>query len=232
MKKVPLLIGLAFLLSVCAVAQDEEVPKGELYLGYSYMRIAPTSQVNAYNSNGGVGQIQYNLNRHIGILADLGGTANGNISVRGSGNLPQNQTQFMYLFGPRLMLNKTGKFSPFFEFEVGGIHNSRSFNFPVAILPLGFVPPRGITVAPSGPGLVKFKSTQNGFGLAVGGGVDVKVTKTIAIRPIQLDYLPAKFSPFNVSTAFLPPGVKNNTQWSNNIRYTGGVTFRFGGRSE
>lgn len=231
MKKTSLFAGLAFLLSVCAVAQ-EEVPKGEVYLGYSYMRIAPTTQVNAYNSNGGLGQVQYNINKHVGILADLGGFANGNISVRGSGNLPQNQTQFQYLFGPRIFTNKTGKISPFAEFEVGGIHNSRSFNVPTAIIPFGFVPLRGsgITLAPSGPGLTKIRSTQNGFALAVGGGIDIKVKRSIAVRPIQLDYLPAKFSPFNVTTA-LSLG-RNNTRWSNNLRYSGGVDFRFGGGSQ
>lgn len=226
MKRTSVLIGLAFLLSVCAFAQ-EEVPKAEVYLGYSYMRFAPTNQVNAFNSNGGVGQFQYNINHELALVADLGGTANGNISIRSSQELPQNQTQFMYLFGPRLMLNQTGKFLPFVEFEVGGDHNSRSFDVPTVLIPAGFVAARGITVEPGRPGFTKVRSTQNAFAMAVGGGFDIKVSHHVAIRPFQLDYLPTKFSPFNFSVLF--PGVNNNTSWQNNLRYTGGITFRFGG---
>lgn len=232
MRKRSVLIGLGLLLSIFAVAQqEEEVPRVEVFAGYSYMRVAPTNQVNAFNSNGGVGQFQYNINGNLGFVADLGGYANGNISIRGSENIPQNQTQFAFLFGPRFMVNKTGKVSPFVEFEVGGVHNSRSFDFPTALIPPGFVAPRGLTVEPGNNGVTKFRSTQTAFGLVVGGGIDVKLTKLIALRPIQLDYFPTKFSPFNVPTALFP-GVRNETQWQNNLRYLGGVTFRFGGVPE
>jgi opacity protein-like surface antigen len=226
MRNISLLCGLLLLLGALAVAQ--EFPKDEAYIAYSFVRVAPQNNVNAFNSNGGLGQLQYNINEHIGIVADLGGYTNGNITGRGI-TFPGDQSQFTYLFGPRLSINKTGKVTPFFEFEVGGVHNARSFSVPTSAIPAGLIVPKDITVEAGSPGFTKFRSTQNAFAMAIGGGLEVKVKRWIAVRPIQLDYLPSHFSPFNFSRT---PGsitsiVDNSTQWQHNLRYSAGITFRF-----
>jgi outer membrane immunogenic protein len=221
------LIGLALLLAAAAIAQ--EIPASELFLGYSFVRVNPGNGVNAFNSNGGLGQFQYNVNRHVGVLAEFGGQVNGNISARAT-NFPGDQTQFLYLFGPRISSNKTGKFTPFVEFEFGGVHNSRSFTVPNSIIPAGFTVPSGVTVEPGIPN-TKFRSTQNAFAMAFGGGLDIKVGRRFAVRPIELDYLGTHFSPFNFSqngAGVLIANINNNTQWQNNLRYAAGVDFHFG----
>jgi opacity protein-like surface antigen len=228
MKNLSVIAALVFLVAAIAVAQ--EVPVAEVYGGYSLVRVNTGTQVNAFNANGGIGAFQYNVNKNFAIVAEFGGTANGHVSVHSPG-IDADQTQFSYLFGPRISVNKTGRVAPFVEFLFGGVHNSRSFSIPTALVPAGTTIPRGITVEPGSSGYTKLRSTQNAFAMAMGGGLDVKVTKVIAVRPIQLDYLPTHFSPFNFSIADLSLNARNDVRWQNNLRYSAGVTFRFGGQS-
>lgn len=222
MKKLCVALSCLFLAVLYSSAQD--VPKAEVYLGYGFVRYNASAPVNAFTANGGFGSLQYNFNRYFSVVGELGGVHNGKLTIDGSGIVQPDQTAFTFLFGPRVYLNKTGVVSPFFEYLVGGVHNSRSFNVPNSLLPapLPVVPGLGVT---AGPTSTKFSSTQNAVGMAVGGGIDLRLSKLIAFRPVQLDYLPTHFSHFNVPGL----GVVNPTTWQQNLRYSTGIDFRFGG---
>ena len=224
MRKRLLVVAVTVLLSVLACAQ-EEYPKAEFYAGFTYLRIPPPGKVNAYNAVGGIGQFEYNINEAIGIVADLGGVTNGNITGHGF-TFPGDQTQFNYLFGPRVTYLKTHKFQPFAHFLVGGVHNARSFSVPNSAIPVNAVIPRGVTVEP-GATHTKFRSSQNAFAYALGGGMDIAVLHSLSVRPFEIDYMPTKFSPFNFSTSGTQvfPGF-NSTQWQHNLRVSFGVNFR------
>ena len=56
-------------------------------------------------------------------------------------------------------------------------------------------------------------STSNGFAVALGGGVDVNLGKHLAIRAVQVDYLPTR----------LKGG------WKNSLRFGFGVVWQVGG---
>jgi outer membrane protein OmpA-like peptidoglycan-associated protein len=219
------IVSFAFVLlfAICSVAQD--IPKEEIYGGYTFVRFNASAPVNAFTANGGVGSFQYNFNKWIGLAAELGGVHNGALSISSSGTLTPDQTAFTYLFGPRVFFNKAGVVSPFLEVLGGGVHNSRSFSVPNSLIPIGSTAPSGVTVTP-GPTTTKFASTQNAAALAVGGGIDIRVSRLISFRPVQLDYLPTHFSPFNITNA---PGNINSTKWQQNLRYSAGLSFRFGG---
>lgn len=219
MRKLLVLVGLVFL-AACAMAQ--EIPTTEVYMGYTFIRVNTGTQVNAFTANGGLGAFQVNFNKNFAVLGELGGTTKGSVSIAGP-DRPLDQTQFTYLFGPRVFLNKAGRYSPFFEYLLGGIHNSRSFSVPNILLPPVFTVPAGVTADVSAT-TTRFRTTQNAFAMALGGGVDIKLSSLIAVRPIQLDYLPSHFSPLNI------PGVGtiNDTRWQNNLRYSCGVIFRLG----
>jgi hypothetical protein len=228
MKKNPLCLGLVLLLATSVLAQ--EVPRAEVYLGYSYARFNPVKNINAINSNGGLGAFQYNFNKNFAVVGELGGSSNGNITAFGS-DFPGDQTTFSYLFGPRFTVNKSGKFSPFVHYLVGGIHLSRSFTIANSRIPVNVIVPSGVTVEPISdqPGFTKIRSTQNAAAMAIGGGLDLNLSHHLSIRPAQLDWLPTAFSAFNVT---VPSGIFpafNTTNWQQNFRYSGGVTFRFGG---
>jgi opacity protein-like surface antigen len=208
-RNMTLLIG-AILFAGLPLAAQENTPKAQLELGYSYARFSPSvPQSPSRSLNGGSGAFTYVFNRWWGIKADLAGygsqTAfttfapspglpNGG-TVRTSGNL------FTYLFGPEITY-RTKHVTPFAEVLLGGAHSSVFANLYQA---------SGMTGG-NGP-------SQNSFALATGGGVDIYVTKSIAIRAAQLDYL---------MTRFTNPFTGTNNQ--NSFRYQAGVVFTFGGR--
>ena len=119
---VGLLLGL---LGTAPLAKAQEEPsKVELYGGYYYARfnvnanvpgIAPSA---TYNGNGGGGQLEYNANRWLGVVGDLGGfyaTSSGNGSFAG--------IAFTYLVGPRVNFRR-GKVTPFAEALFGGVRTT------------------------------------------------------------------------------------------------------------
>ena len=103
---------------------QEQPPDFEAYVGYYYTRfnvnanapgIAPSA---TYNGNGGGGQIEYNVNRWLGAVGDLGGfiaTSSGNGAFAGAG--------FTYLFGPRVNFRR-GKIAPFAQVLFGGVRTT------------------------------------------------------------------------------------------------------------
>jgi hypothetical protein len=71
----------------------------------------------------------------------------------------------------------------------------------------------------------RIKNSQNAFSLATGGGIDVKINRKVAFRPIQLDYLLTRFQPIFIAGL----GQVNRNRNQNNLRYSTGFAFRFGG---
>ena len=220
-------IGVACLLLFAIHLAAQDVPKAEVYGGYTYFRFNATAPTNAFSANGGQGSFQYNFTHWLGFVAELGGVHNASLTVAGSQTLHPDQTAFTYLFGPRFTINKGGVVEPFFEFFGGGVHNSRSFNLNNSLFPNN-TPPGipGVTVTNLGNGQSKFASTQNAAAMALGGGIDIRVNHRLAIRPIELDYVPTNFSRFNIPGL---PGSVNTANWQNNLRYSAGLDFRFGG---
>ena len=121
--------SLAVMLVLAAISAgplwaQEQPSRFEAYAGYYYTRfninanapgIAPSA---TYNGNGGGGQFEYNVNRWLGAVADLGGfvaTSSGNGAFAGAG--------FTYLFGPRVNFRR-GKVAPFAEILFGGVRTT------------------------------------------------------------------------------------------------------------
>jgi hypothetical protein len=203
-----LLVGVALLMGSSAFAQ--EYSKWEIPVDYTYAR-GNGANIAPFSLNGGGGGIVYNFSRFFGIKGDLQGygsttrvfnnvlVVNPLISntvvpqVRVNGNL------FTYMAGPQLRL-PTHTFKPFAEFLFGGAHTNTYTNL---------VKVTGSTVGPN----------NNAFAMAVGGGFDIRVNKTISIRPFEMDYLLTRFG-----TSLIPGGSHNQ----NNFRYNAGVVFTFG----
>jgi hypothetical protein len=94
---------------------------------------------------------------------------------------------YTYMGGPRFSYRNSSHITPFAQVLVGGAHASLG----------GF--------GSSGSG--------NGFAYSAGGGVDLGLTKHLALRP-QLDYIGMRFSGTTVNT----------------VRGSLGIVFRFGKR--
>jgi opacity protein-like surface antigen len=140
----------------------------------------------------------------VGLKADFQGygTTNHNFFVTNalgqSATINAGANMFTYLFGPQIKSH--GRFEPFGEALFGGAHSNTYAN----LFKSGFF--AGGT-SPS----------NNGFGMALGGGIDVKVSHKVAIRVGEFDYLLTRFS---------NPVTQNNHN-QNNFRYNAGLVFQF-----
>jgi len=158
-------------------------PKFEVAGMFSYINFCPCSFRN-FNQLGATGSFAYNVNKWIGIVGEIGGYRfDRQIYV-----LNTDETQSLatisgnmqtYLFGPRLNWRRFDHFVPFAEVLFGAARGSQQ---------------------------VTGDQSQTAFALAAGGGVDVILTKYIAWRFFQADYLLTNFS----GSLLSPDGRQNN----------------------
>ena len=214
-------ISKAILAAACIVlltlsVAAQEFPRAELAFDYTFARYNPSAAyTKGHSLNGGGGALVYNLNQYLGLKMDLQGYGSNTTSFvippnnvfpegasgRVHGNL------FTYMFGPQIKV-RAHNFQPFGHLLFGGAHSNVYGNaFKQICQPL--------------PGACNFSKapTGNAFAMAFGGGVDIPINRTISIRPGEFDYLLTRFN-----NAFT-----NGNQ--NNLRYSAGVNFSFGGGS-
>src|SRR5260370_7493392 len=159
---------------------------------YHYSNVGAGNPFADFNPHGGSGSVAYNASEWLGRTGGVGGyDFNRNLFPLTASHTPANGSFITYLFGPRLNLRKFDHFVPFAEFLVGGARG-------------------GIELA----GV----NSQSAFALAAGGGVDMVLTKNVAWRVAQLDYL---------MTSFSGPAVAASGR-QNNFRAGTGLVLRFG----
>ena len=163
------LVGFFSALTVCA---QEEAPRADLSLGYSYFREGFHDGANTHG--GAISGAGY-LNNWLGLVGDFGVYHLSQSGVRAN--------TYTFLGGPRLSLNRGKSVSPFVQALVGGDR---------------------ITLG---------GGSAHGFSWSTGGGVDMAVSRHVAIRP-QFDYIGLRFANSTVHTA----------------RASISIVFRFGGR--
>src|SRR5258708_38450050 len=115
MKTHGILLGTLLVFGVVAGAQETvPTPAEEVSFSYSYTRVNPGGILSGANTNGGYGYVEYNFNKVLGLVADLGANHVGN-----AGGVQLGDTTFEYLFGPRLNWRKS-RFTPYVLVLVGG----------------------------------------------------------------------------------------------------------------
>ncbi len=186
-----------------AMWSQNEAPKAALFGGYSYLRNASN------NSTGWDGQATFNFTRHLGITADLGGNSR---TLASFSPLPLlsasvNDSFHTLLLGPTATVN-FGR-SALFAHALFGIARAS----------LG----AGISLPIIG-GLSTDLTNATAFAMAFGGGVDIGLTRHLALRAAQIDYIRARFgSPDALSSGlFSSIGFR-----ANSVRYSAGIVFRF-----
>jgi len=204
MKKA-ILIGLVLLVFGRAASGQH---LGELSANYSYMHYVPVDSLPSINLNGGGGAAVLYFAGFFGIKAEFQGYASQNVSFTfppGSVRCPPGCTGtaeanlFTANVGPVIKLRIKG-FQPFFEGLVGGAHTNFYQN-----------------VHNNCAGCVFASPGDWALDLVFGGGIDIKVTRHLAIRPIEANYFLTRFIN-NITTG-------HNNQ--NNFRYQAGLVFEF-----
>jgi opacity protein-like surface antigen len=229
LKKCFLLFNAAVLTVSVAAATD--FPTAEAFLGYNWVRFSPNtsnlpgfSGLPSFNLNGGNAQLAYNFRPSIGLVLDVGAVHAGSvfgIANNVSTNPGVDHTLINFVLGPRYTFTRHSRWMPFAQALFGGAHASSSTS--VSLLQGGIIwPPPGIIVPPGTiqPVGATLQADRTGFAMLVGGGLDIKVSKHVALRPIGADYYLVR----------LPNFVTGDDTNKNHFRYSAGVNFLFGAR--
>jgi opacity protein-like surface antigen len=177
-----------FLFSALANAQ---IPtSGNIFVGYSFENASASAldNIDRPNLQGWEGSLEGKLAPFFGIVTDFSGHYGTQSYVlptpNGLETVNVTGHEYEVLFGPRISV-PVGKITPFGEFLVGLAH-----------------------ISASGSGAPSTSNTS--FATAVGGGLDYKIFRPVALR-VEGDYIRTNF--FSTS--------------QNNIRLSTGIVFRF-----
>jgi opacity protein-like surface antigen len=185
---------LIFGLFLVAAAADDETPKAEVYGGVSFLHIDDNGlHAPKRNFAGWDAQFQYNITKLLGITADIGGNY-GRIAP----NVPNSHT-YTYVFGPTFSFLRREHATVFAHALFG--ENTISDN-----------------IIPNGVCGAGCSTTDSAFAMLWGGGIDVKVNHTFAIRLAQLDWLYTRHDLTGLG----------GKAFQDNIRLTGGVVINLG----
>jgi hypothetical protein len=121
MRKLLYVLGLACLASVSAAAQD--IPRVDLFAGYSYVHTGPGISGTAFNANGGVGSIAFNANSWGSLVAEVGG-----IHATTIASTDVDATAETFLAGPKISFFHRSKLSPFAQALFGVVRTNPGFN--------------------------------------------------------------------------------------------------------
>ena len=196
MRKLLTFASLAFLLTVVSV--PKAYSQVELFGGYSHLQLKGAPSDIGASSNGWEGDAYLHLLGPWGIEADY----SNHYGPSQPALAPLNGTVyyvpgFTELYGPRFTL-AFPRIHPFVHALLGTVHGVAKTPIP--------------DVACTPQGCPAFTSRENAFGMAFGGGLNVKATRHIWLRLVQVDFIRAQFT--------------NNSQ--NDMRVSAGLVFRFG----
>lgn len=182
--------------SLPMVAQDYS--KVDVFGGYQYSHLASSISPVA-GANGWDGSLTFNITPEIGITGDFNGayqTVSGSY-IGVSGNFPGHY--YSFAGGPVFSFNSRGMVKPFVHVLFGGARVSSSATAS------------GVTVTAS----------STGFTTLFGGGVDLRLTKHVALRLVQGDWVYYHFGSI---------GSLTSTSSSGNFKIASGIVISFGGK--
>jgi opacity protein-like surface antigen len=195
-------LAAAVMLPLAAMAQESTTT--EIFGGYSLLRNSGNN-LNGWNAQGTM-----NVMPHLGITADVSGNYQtvGSLSPMSGTFFSVNQRLYNFLIGPRLS-TAFDRFSVFGHTLFGVAHSSLGAGVALPII----------------GGVSRRLTSANSFAMALGGGVDIEISRHLAIRAGQLDYLYTRFSPTDaISTGFFSNSLSGH---QNSFRYSTGIVFRF-----
>jgi hypothetical protein len=209
--KMTVLFAMIMLFETAGLAQN----RFEIFGDYSYLHFNPTvTGISSRSFNGGGGGLTLYFLGIFGIKADFMAYGSSTFSKTfpsavispGGGIIPAGTytsqgDMFTYMAGPVIRIPIPGV-KPFGEILFGGSNANGYVNLTNSIIAAG--------------GTISETRTQHPFTMAVGGGLDISVSKRLSIRPVEADYVLSLYS---------NPLTSANNQ--NNFRYCAGLVFKF-----
>jgi outer membrane immunogenic protein len=141
----------------------QDALRSEVAVGYTYVHTnAPPGGCGCFSMNGGSGSFGFHFKPGLTAVAEFGAVHASNVDSTGL-----DLTLTSFLFGPRVshQIGKT-RLVPYVQVLVGAVHASG-----------GLAPSNSIGA-----------SSSTSFAATVGGGLDLKLTHHITLRPVQVEY--------------------------------------------
>jgi hypothetical protein len=123
MRRVVCLLGLVFLFGLSAPAQAQDVPRVDLFAGYTYVHTGPAITLPSFSANGGVGSDALNLTNWGSLVVEVGG-----IHASVINGTDVDATALTYMAGPKITLFHRSKLSPFAQALFGFANTNPGFN--------------------------------------------------------------------------------------------------------
>jgi hypothetical protein len=156
------IVIVAFLAFVIPISAQENAPKYEVGMGFSFMRSHIPGSSDLSNLNGIQFDTTYNLNRWLGLTGEFTGHKRCLAGCYWDGSVARDKA-FTFAAGPRLSMPRDRRVVPWVHL-LGGVSNiSYSDDFGV-------------------------DEASTGYAVVAGGGLDVPIN-SIIIRPIQVDLI-------------------------------------------
>lgn len=183
----------------------------EVPVGYSFMRFNPQYVINSFSLNGGGAGFAYYFNSILGFQANFAiyGSLNRTFAFPSGGTaclaactITAQANLLTYHIGP-IFKFRVRHLEPFAEAMLGGAHSNVYANLLKTCQ----------LACPASP----LSPHNDGYSYVVGGGLDIPLSKSIAVRPVQFDFVSTKFS--NRFT--------NGPNAQYNFRYNAGIVFHF-----
>lgn len=176
------LIIMGFLLTCSAASAPGQTPrdysKNEFFAGYSFHSAdINTLTIDPHRTGQHGFNLEYtrNLNRTVGVVGDISAHFKRDSRQTSGGTFQSKRDQYYLLGGLRVTARSKNPVTPFAHALAG----ASLF--------------RGFTSNRTGAGNVFTFDDATSFAVALGGGLDVRVSERIAIRMIQADYAPTFF---------------------------------------
>jgi outer membrane protein OmpA-like peptidoglycan-associated protein len=188
----------------------DDYPRFELFVGYSFWQATPeTNRNRILYMNGGSASAAFNFTRNVGIVFDIAGFADRKVRLPVNG-IPPTQVYdasgnvLTFMVGPRVSF-RHDRLTPFGQVLFGSAIAS------------------AVTVDGCSGTFAACRPLQEDreYAATAGGGLDLTLSRHIAWRMFQLEYL---FTGFR--NAASTTGMKS---WEGNIRLSTGIVFRSGG---
>ena len=193
MGKAVLRVGLWLLLPVSMLAQSSGTPKGEMYTGYSFVRIEG-SNLHGWNL-----QPSGNVNKNLAIVGDIAGQYNSESAMIGTASVDSDLTLHSVMAGIRVSDRSLGSLMPFAHSLFGMTRINAE-----------------VTTTQTGLPTSTASNDVTGFSAALGGGLDMNMSRGVALRLFQLDYLLIRADGFK----------------HEGVRASVGLVWRFGQRAD
>jgi len=215
------LIACFGLMALPAAAQFKggDSPSFEIGGGFAYRAFNAQTAPNVYGPpasepripmNGWFVTVGYNFNGFLGVVSDIDWTR---ANVPNNLGLPGDDTVSSVMVGPQIYPIGHHRLTPFAHVEFGLAHESENITNTMEAADNG-----GCGTAAS---LLPCTLTDGSFGVAAGGGLDVSLTHSFAVRLGEFDW---------EQTRMFQPGPAYGNSNQSNWKVKAGIIVRFGGK--